>query len=147
MIHNRITVSTNRYMNLFWEYRYATLIWWITIRYLLIGLEFIFLGADSSNYWPFGNVSPVILGYWMFIVGVVGMSSRFLCWKTWCNRASWSTMVFALGVAAHSMFRMAMLVQEHRIGDPLFVLFFCDTAAMFLMMIQLLRARIHTCIL
>lgn len=128
----------------FWEQRYGALIWWITIRYFVIGLEYLFGDPQSMSYWFFGGVSPCVVGAWMVIVGLTGIHSRFLCRHVWTTRAARCTQVFAFGVCVHSFFRLAMFTQAGLIGDPLVVLFFCDLVAMFLLLIQIQR-RYHQC--
>lgn len=118
--------------------RYHSLfIWYITTRYLIIGLEYIFLAEDSRKYWSFSDISPQVVGAWMFSVGLIGLLSRVACYNCWTRRARRYTDLFILGVVSHSLFRLTGFVQRHEIADPLAVLFICDLGAMIWLKFQL----------
>lgn len=134
-------------MGEFWEHRYGALIWWVTIRYFVIGLEYLFGDKQSVAYWLFGGVNPSIVGAWLTLVGGVGVISRMLCHHRWTLKSAVCTQFFALGVCIHSFFRLAIFIQSGLIGDPLVVLFACDLVAMFFMLVQIQRAYRRQCLL
>jgi hypothetical protein len=139
-------VTLKQCMGEFWQHRYGALIWWIALRYFIIGLEYLFGSPQSMAYWLFGGIYPAVVGTWMVLVGSAGLFSRYLCRKSWTKKAAVCTQIFAFGVCVHSFFRLAMFAQSWRIGDPLVVLFVCDLVAMFFVLVQIQRAYRRQCL-
>lgn len=132
-------------MGEFWQHRYGAIIWWISIRYFFIGIEYFIGSAQTSFYWLFGGIHPDAIGVWMLVAGAVGLFSRYLCRHNWTIKAAVCTQLFAFGVCVHSFFRLAMFALTGRLGDPLVVLFSCDLVAMFFMLVQIQRAYHRQC--
>jgi hypothetical protein len=120
-----------------WDSRlryFSALIWWISIRYFSIGWEYIFHIGGSSHYWSgFADIAPSIVGAVMVAVGATGITSQLFSWWTGFINARLA-IGFAMGVCATSLFRIAVLLQDHRFGDPLLILFLCDFLAMLLVL-------------
>jgi hypothetical protein len=120
--------SNHKIVNYLWCHRFAGFVWWVSARYFTIGLEYAFEAADSAGYWNFGNLPPCVVGWAMVLAGLSGILSRMLCLSSrpLIKLSMCSTFVFAgLGVAL-SLFRVAIMVQDGKWGDPLLVLFVCD---------------------
>lgn len=115
-----------------WHHRvrcYTALIVWISVRYLIIGIEYALRGASGSPYWAnFADVNPVVVGSWIALTGLVGIISQLKAWYTGFANCS-LLRIFAMGVTMHSLFRMTLLLQHFGLADPLFVLFVCDFVA------------------
>jgi hypothetical protein len=133
-------VSLKQHMGELWQHRYGALIWWIAVRYIVIGFEYMLGLHQTMTYWLFGGISPFVIGGWMLVVGTAGLVSRRLCQDGWTPRAMRFTQFFAFGVCVHSFFRLAMLIQSHLFGDPLIVLFSCDLFAMFGVLVKIQRS-------
>lgn len=114
----RVETLMERYHSMF--------VWYIATRYVVIGLEYLFLLKVSSLYWNFSNLSPRLVGSWMLITGLLGAASRLSCYHCWTKQASVLTGLFLLGVVSHSLFRLTGFAQRDMLGDPLSILFICD---------------------
>lgn len=115
-----------------WQERLSALVWYIALRYLVIGVEYVFLGPESRKFWHFDEVHAVVLGLWLVIVGSCGVYSRLF--SRFSNRA---TILFSTGILLHSSFRLWTCVQQSALGDPLAVLFLADAVAAFWILKQL----------
>lgn len=125
----KVEMLMERYHSLF--------VWFISVRYILIGIEYICLAPESRRFWAFGEIWPQVIGIWMLIVGLVGLLSRYACAQCWTRRARKLTTVFIIGVIGHSLFRLTLLVQQQSAMDPMVILFGCDLAAVVWLKFQL----------
>lgn len=113
---------------------FSVLIWWISVRYFTIGLEYIFRLTDSAYHWRlFAWVSPVNIGVFLSVFGAIGIAAQVYLWFT-CRVNMALTKLFAFGVCMHSIFRITVLLETHTPGDPLMILFLCDFLGMFFLL-------------
>jgi hypothetical protein len=129
----------------FLERYHSMFVWFITMRYIFIGLEYIILDPQTRRFWDFAEVWPQTVGWWMLLTGLCGAASRYACRNCWSKCARVLTGTFAAGVMIHSLFRITLLAQQHALLDPLGILFICDLAAASWLQFQL-RKWAYTCI-